>query len=1727
LRPRESQTSRFERLEPRLLLTATPVGSEFQVNTTTEDDQTANTTEQGGSVAMDADGDFVVVWSSMLQDGSNSGVFAQRYNAAGVAQGVEFQVNTTTLNSQSDAAVAMDADGDFVVVWRSINQDGSGQGIYAQRYNAAGVAQGVEFRVNTYTNSHQRNPSVAMDAEGDFVVTWMSNGQDGSFYGIYAQRYNAAGVAEGAEFLVNTTTDNRQVNSTVAMDADGDFVVTWLSLYQDGDLWGIFAQRYNAAGVAQGTEFQVNTSTAGVQRSATVAMDADGDFVITWTSLSASQDGSNYGVYAQRFTAAGEMQGTEFQVNTTTANAQRSSTVAMDADGDFVVTWMSSGQDTSAYGVYAQSYNAAGQAQGLEFRVNTTTVLDQNFPSIAMSAGGDFVIAWSSLGQDGDSGGVFAQRYQESTDTAGPTVSGVLDASRPIPEGERLVSIVPELTVLFSEDLNVIGGSSGANSVTNPANWLLTRNGVDVSGTISAITFGFNAATNKYEAELSLSTALENGQFELTARETIQDLNGNPLDGDVDGTPGGDFTIDFVVANVSAAGDEFRVNATTAGQQTLNFEGQAGAVAMNAAGDFVVTWMSSGQDGSDSGIFAQRFNAAGTAQGEEFQVNSTTAGNQLESTVAMDADGDFVITWSSQGQDGSSYGIYGQRYNADGVAQGDEFQVNTTTGSSQRFSTVAMDADGDFVVVWQSQGQDGSSYGIYGQRFNAAGAAQGTEFLINTTTGGSQDFPTVAMDASGNFVVTWNTYGQDGSGYGVYAQRYDAAGVAQGSEFLVSTTTNGNQRFSNVAMDAAGDFVITWSSYLQDGSGYGVYAQRYSAAGEAQGGEFRVNTTTSTSQLYSTVAMDADGDFVITWTDSSNDGNAYGIYGQRFNAAGVAQGPEFRVNSTTLGNQRSSMAAMDAEGDFVIVWASFGQDGDGYGVYAQRYESNLSPVLADAITITYTENDPATAIASGITVSDLDTTTLASATVTITNFVTGQDVLAFTNDGVTMGNIAVETNVGGVLTLTSVGATATLAEWQAALRGVTYENTSNTPDTTERSVEFVVNDGTDSSEVLTSTIEITATNDVPVLADLETEALTYVPGAEAKVITTTLTVTDLDHAGMTSAVIQVSAGYQVGDVLNFVNTPNISGVFNAGTGTLTLTGTDSVANYQAALRTVTYASSSANTAPRTVRFEVHDGTDTSNAVSRTVGGYAQLNGGTVNVYGTQLVDAMTITDSGPLRFVINGVVTDFDSLQVTAINIFAYGGNDTVQVQSLTSGKTVTVYGGGGNDTLRVDSSVTSGILLNGGVGNDLLIAGGGNDVLIGSVGNDWLNGGEGSDSLDGGTGNDVFAFGGATANQVDTVIERADSGTDVLNFAAMSTVVTVNMASDAALATMAQRIVKVGSAGQSAHFENVFGGSANDILTGNAANNEMYGNGGNDTLSGGDGNDYLDGGEGNDLLKGGNHDDVLIGGLGNDYLLGEAGLDRLNGSEGANTLAGGLGDDVYLFTPAAVNQLDTVAELVSEGIDTLDFSALATAVTVNLTSDSALATMAQRIVKTGSAGQSAHFENAIGGSGNDQLTGNAANNLLVGNGGNDTLSGGGGNDILLGGQGNDTLKGNSGRNLLIGGVGGDLLQGGTDGDLLLSGSTLFESDPAILQALLAEWASGNSYASRVSHLLGNTGGGENTTFTLDPATVVNDANVDYLTGNAGQDWFLANSLQDVLTDKAVDETFTQIDGWI
>ncbi len=259
----------------------------------------------------------------------------------------EFQVNTYTTNAQDLPSVAADEDGDLVAVWSSSGSSGtdaSFSSIQGQRYASDGTPLDSEFQINTYTTNGQTSPSVAADANGDFVVVWASlgsSGADASDYSIHGQRYASDGTPLGSEFQINTYTTNRQAGPTVATDADGDFVVVWRSAGSSGtdtSDYSVQGQRYASDGTPRGSEFQVNTYTTNRQESPAVAAHPDGDFVVVWESFGSSgADASDSSIQGQRYASNGTPRGSEFEINTYITNGQDTPSVAAESDGGFVV----------------------------------------------------------------------------------------------------------------------------------------------------------------------------------------------------------------------------------------------------------------------------------------------------------------------------------------------------------------------------------------------------------------------------------------------------------------------------------------------------------------------------------------------------------------------------------------------------------------------------------------------------------------------------------------------------------------------------------------------------------------------------------------------------------------------------------------------------------------------------------------------------------------------------------------------------------------------------------------------------------------------------------------------------------------------------------------------------------------------------------------------------------------------------------------------------------------------------------------------------------------------------------------------------------------------------------------------------------------------------------------------------------------------------------------------
>ncbi|HAC66079.1 MAG TPA: hypothetical protein DCF68_21735, partial [Cyanothece sp. UBA12306] len=301
-------------------------------------------------------------------------------------------------------------------------------------------------------------------------------------------------------------------------------------------------------------------------------------------------------------------------------------------------------------------------------------------------------------------------------------------------------------------------------------------------------------------------------------------------------------------------------------------------------------------------------------QWNEFQINTYTEDHQLVPSVTGLNDGGFVVTWTSWGQDGSRWGVYGQRFDSNGIPVGNEFQINTYTNDEQQDSSVTGLNDGGFVVTWQSYYQDGSFYGVYGQRYDTNGNPVGNEFQINTTTYHQQAVPSVTGLSDGGFAVTWQSWGQDGSSWGIYGRRYDSNGIPVGNEFQINSYTNDDQSDSSVTRLSNGGFVVTWTSEGQDGSFYGVYGQRYDSNGIPVGNEFQINTYTNDNQWYPSVTELSDGDFVVTWESWGQDGSFGGIYGQRFRS-----------------DIFSEILIDDGDPDFSTVGSWFNANNQGFG----------------------------------------------------------------------------------------------------------------------------------------------------------------------------------------------------------------------------------------------------------------------------------------------------------------------------------------------------------------------------------------------------------------------------------------------------------------------------------------------------------------------------------------------------------------------------------------------------------------------------------------------------------------------------------------------------------------------------------------------------------------------------------------------------------------------------
>lgn len=374
---------------------------------------------------------------------------------------------------------------------------------------------------------------------------------------------------------------------------------------------------------------------------------------------------------------------------------------------------------------------------GTETLINAETAAEQNDAEIAVRPDG-FVVTWESLGQDGSDDGVFFR--------------------------------------------------------------LIDTNGMPVGDD-----FQVNTTTVGAQGDPDVATRSD-GSFII-----VWDSSGGQ-----DGAGRGVFGRLFDSSGVPVSG-EIAINQDTLGDQN------DGVVAVQQDGSFIVVWESGVGDAAGYDIVGRLFNSAGAPETNDFQVNTHTPSDQEDIAIGVDGNDGFVVVWESDDQDFSYEAIAGQRLASDGSLVGDEFQVNTYTADRQANPGLAVNSVGGFVVVWEDYFQDILGVTTFGRVYDGSDnpvATTMTEFQVDMYPGTTQAYPQPAFTDDDTFVVVWESENQDGSSYGIFRNTFDTAGNALGTDTLVNTFTTGPQQEPKIAV--GDDYaLVVWADFGCCGDLYG------------------------------------------------------------------------------------------------------------------------------------------------------------------------------------------------------------------------------------------------------------------------------------------------------------------------------------------------------------------------------------------------------------------------------------------------------------------------------------------------------------------------------------------------------------------------------------------------------------------------------------------------------------------------------------------------------------------------------------------------------------------------------------------------------------------------------------------------------------------------------------------------------------------------------------------
>src|SRR3954451_7809554 len=349
-------------------------------------------------------------------------------------------------------------------------------------------------------------------------------------------------------------------------------------------------------------------------------------------------------------------------------------------------------------------------------------------------------------------------------------------------------------------------------------------------------------------------------------------------------------------------------------------------VALDGAGNLTCLWTSISGPVS---VYTRRFSAADKPLSPATKLDESSYDAHGDAVVANQR-GDVLITWSRSSASGEEHFL--RRTSP---------VLPTLTLPLKGTADVAVDRAGNFVVVWVASTPAGSR--VFGQRYNADGTARGPEFDAATSTTGDHTSPSVAMNPkTGEFVVVWEVRDADGTGLGVYGQRFGLTSGRQGSEFAIfvppaSERPSQIQSFApQVARASNGRFVVIWRNPGAEGFLVDVQGQRYNNAGERLGAQLVIVENEDIPDSHPQLAMSPQGDFVVAWDDQGTSPAWFRL----FRGDGTPAGPV--ISQPPMGGapyHGSGRVTYGANGTLIYSWTNYNDEGHrGNTISFQRFD---------------------------------------------------------------------------------------------------------------------------------------------------------------------------------------------------------------------------------------------------------------------------------------------------------------------------------------------------------------------------------------------------------------------------------------------------------------------------------------------------------------------------------------------------------------------------------------------------------------------------------------------------------------------------------------------------------------------------------------------------------------------------------------------------------------------